>query len=99
MQYNDSMKTATLPPIRVAPEFRSELEGVLEQGESLSQFVENAVRATVERRKNQADFVRRGIAAIESTKQAGVGIPAEVVIACLEAKLSAARKTKKPRGR
>ena len=40
------MKTATLPPIRVAPDFRHELEGVLEQGESLSQFVENAVRAT-----------------------------------------------------
>ncbi len=97
MQYNDPMKTATLPPIRVAPEFRSELEGVLEQGESLSQFVENAVRATVERRKNQAEFVRRGMAAIESTKQAGGGIPAEVVITRLEAKLSAARKTAKLR--
>lgn len=99
MQYNDPMKTATLPPIRVAPEFRSELEGVLEQGESLSQFVENAVRATVEKRKNQAEFVRRGIAAIESTKQAGAGIPAEVVIARLEAKLSAAKKTITLRGR
>ena len=99
MQYNASMKTATLPPIRVAPEFRSELEGVLEQGESLSEFVENAVRATVEKRKNQAEFVRRGIAAIETTKQEGAGIPAEVVIARLVAKLSAARKTEKPRGR
>jgi hypothetical protein len=29
------MKTATLPPIRVAPDFRLELDGVLEQGESL----------------------------------------------------------------
>ena len=50
LQYNLPMKTATLPPIRVAPDFRHELEGVLEQGESLSQFVENAVRATVARR-------------------------------------------------
>ena len=99
MQYNDSMKTATLPPIRVAPEFRSELEGVLEQGESLSQFVENAVRATVEKRRNQAEFVRRGIAAIESTKQAGAGIPAEVANARLEAKLLAAKKANKLRGR
>lgn len=99
MQYNDPMKTATLPPVRVAPEFRSELEGVLEQGESLSQFVESAVRATVEKRKNQAEFVRRGIAAIESTKQSGAGIPAEVVIARLEAKLSAARKAERPRSR
>ena len=92
------MKTATLPPIRVAPDFRLELEGVLEQGESLSQFVENAVRATVARRKNQAEFVRRGIAAIAATRQNGDGIPAAVVVASLEAKLAAARQAKAQRG-
>ena len=92
------MKTATLPPIRVAPEFRLELEGVLEQGESLSQFVENAVRTTVAKRKNQAEFVRRGIAAIEATKCDGSGIPAAVVIAKLEARLARARQTKAQRG-
>jgi hypothetical protein len=92
------MKTATLPPIRVAPDFRLELEGVLEQGESLSQFVENAVRATVARRKSQAEFMRRGIAAIEATKRDGSGIPAEAVIARLEAKLAAAGQAKAQRG-
>jgi len=92
------MKTATLPPIRVAPDFRLELEGVLEQGESLSQFVENAVRTTVARRKTQAEFVRRGIAAIEATQREGSGIPADLVIAKLEAKLSAARRAKAQRG-
>lgn len=85
------MKTATLPPIRVAPDFRLELEGVLEQGESLSQFVENAVRNTVAKRKNQAEFVRRGIVAIEATKRDGSGIPAAVVIAKLETKLADAK--------
>lgn len=94
LQYNEQMKTATIPPIRVAPEFRIEVEGVLEQGESLSEFVENAVRMTVSKRKNQAEFVRRGIAAIEETKRTGGGIPAEVVIAKLEAKLAAARRAK-----
>ncbi len=88
------MKTATLPPIRVAPDLRQELEGVLEQGETLSQFVESAVRSVVERRKHQAEFVRRGIAAIEQTQRSGTGIPAEQVVARLEAKLSAARQTK-----
>lgn len=92
------MKTATLPPIRVAPDFRLELEGVLEQGESLSQFVESAVRATVARRKNHAEFMRRGIAAIEATKRDGGGIPAEVVIARLEAKLATARQAGTQRG-
>jgi hypothetical protein len=97
LQYNDSMKTATLPPIRVAPDLRLELEGVLEQGESLSQFVESAVRATVAKRKTQAEFIRRGIAAIEATQSDGGGIPAEHVIAKLEAKLAAARQVKAKR--
>ncbi len=92
------MKTATLPPIRVAPDFRIELEGVLEQGESLSQFVESAVRTTVAKRKHQAEFIRRGMAAIEATKRDGSGISAEAVIAKLEAKLTVARQAKAQRG-
>lgn len=93
------MKTATLPPIRVEPGFRTELESVLAQGESLSEFVESAVRATVQLRKTQAEFVRRGIAAINETQRDGSGIPAEVVLAKLQAKLDAAKRTQKPRGR
>lgn len=88
------MKTATIPPIRVEPSFRIELESVLGQGESLSEFVETAIRSTVQKRKNQAEFIRRGMAAIEETKRTGDGISAEVVIAKLEAKLSAARQLK-----
>ena len=71
---------------------------MLEQGESLSQFVENAVRSTVAKRKNQAEFIRRGMAAIDATQRDGSGIPAELVIAKLEAKLAAARKLKAERG-
>lgn len=97
LQYNRTMKTATIPPIRVAPEFRTEVEGVLKQGESLSEFVENAVRETVLRRQHQADFLRRGIAAIEETKRAGGGTPAETLLAKLEAKLAAARRTQSRR--
>lgn len=93
------MKTATLPPIRVEPGFRTELEGVLAQGESLSEFVESAVRATVQRRKTQAEFVRRGIAAIQETQRNSSGIPAETVLAKLQAKLDAAKRSQKPRGR
>ena len=92
------MKTATLPSIRVAPDFRLELEGVLEQGETLSQFVENAVRTTVAKRKNQAEFIRRGIAAIDATKADGSGIPADVVVSKLEAKLATARQLFAQRG-
>ena len=58
------MKSATLTPNRVEPDFGLELEAVLEKGESLSQFVENAVRTTFAKRNSQAEFIRRGIAAI-----------------------------------
>jgi len=91
------MKTATLPPVRVAPDFRLELEGVLEEGETLSQFVESAVRSVVEKRKHQAEFVRRGIAAIQDTQRTCTGIPADQVVARLEARLKAARQTKAQR--
>jgi Arc/MetJ-type ribon-helix-helix transcriptional regulator len=97
LQYNSNMKTATIPPIRVAPQFRLEVEDVLEQGESLSEFVENAVRQTVLRRKNQAEFLRRGIAAVEETRRADSGTPAHVVVARLEAKLAAAKRTQAQR--
>ena len=89
------MKTATLPPIRVAPDFRGEIETVLQPGETLSKFVENAVRATVTLRKSQAEFVQRGLTAIEQTKAQGNGVPASAVVATLEAKLAAARHAKR----
>ncbi len=72
---------------------------MLEQGESLSEFVESAVRATVQRRKTQAEFVRRGIAAIEETQRDGNGLPAEVVLANLQARLDTAKKSQTRRGR
>lgn len=92
------MKTATLPPIRVEPDLRQAIEGVLEDGETLSQFVEGAVRSVVDKRKHQAEFVRRGMAAIEETQSTSNGIPAEQVLARLEARLLAARQTQAARG-
>ena len=88
------MKTAIIPPIRVAPAFRIEIEAALEPGESLSEFVENAVRQTVVERQYRVEFLRRGIAAIEETQRTGAGIAAETVVAKLEAKLAAVRRTR-----
>ena len=45
----------------------------------MSQFVENAVRTLVTKRKDQAEFIRRGIAAIEATKHDCSGVLAEVI--------------------
>jgi len=95
MRYDSSMKTATIPPVRIDPLFRKDMEQSLERGESLASLVETAVRNEVTRRRVQSEFVRRGFAAINRTIAAGDGIPAETVIARLESKLAAARKTAK----
>jgi hypothetical protein len=52
----------------------------------------------LEKRKNQAEFVQRGIAAIQETQRTGAGIPAERVLARLEARLLAARQVQASRG-
>ena len=91
-QYNAVMKTATIPPVRIEPSFRAEMESSLHPDESLASLVETAVRSEVKRRQVQAEFLRRGIAAIQRTTVAGDGIRASRVIAKLEAKLALAKK-------
>lgn len=86
------MKSTITPPVRIEPEFRRELEQALEEGETLAALVEKAVRGEVARRREHAEFVRRGLVAIQRTVEAGDGIPADIVIAKLRAKVSEARK-------
>ena len=88
------MKTATLPPVRIEPAFRQQVEEVLQPGETLTQLVESAVRTAVAARKSQAVFLRRGILAIETTRLEATGIPAEQVMAGLERRLAAARQSR-----
>lgn len=85
------MKTSTLPSIRVEPEFRAEVEAVLDEGETLSEFVEASIRAGVERRHVQAEFVARGLRSRDEARRTGHYVEADVVLASLERKLDAAR--------
>lgn len=89
------MKTATIPPVRIEPSFRRDMERALEGGESLASLVETAVRNEVTRRRVQSEFVRRGMAAINKTISRGDGVHADVVIAKLEEKLAVARRSKR----
>ena len=86
------MKSAIIPQVRVEPELRAELEAVLRQGESLSEFVEASVRNAVEFRRAQARFHERGQAAWEHYRSTGLSVPAHEVLASLQAKLDARRK-------
>ncbi|KAF1072636.1 YlcI/YnfO family protein [Variovorax sp.] len=86
------MKTATIPSLRVEPEFRNEVEQVLGEGESLSQFVESAIRARVQQRKDQAEFVVRGLASLASARRSDAYVDAGEVVDRLKTKLEVARK-------
>lgn len=65
------MKTSTIPPLRVTADFRNDAESVLHEGETLSSFVEEALRKQIEYRKFQQAFIARGLQARERAKSTG----------------------------
>ena len=73
------MKTASLPSLRVDPELRRAAESVLEDGESLSSFVEHSVREGIERRRLRSEFVARGLASRDEAKHSGEYFSADQV--------------------
>lgn len=74
------MKTATIPSLRVDPELRNAAESVLQQGESLSSFVEQSLRANIQRRQAQLEFIARGLASRDEARQTGEYFAAEDVL-------------------
>ena len=76
MQYTGTMKSANLPPLRVEPQLRNDIERVLRPGESLSSFVETAVRTAVHMRELQADFIARGLESIAQVENGQATLPA-----------------------
>lgn len=89
------MKTATLPSLRVEPGLRKAAESVLREGESLSSFMEQSLRDEVNRRRMQAEFIARGLAARDEAKRTGVYFTVDESLARLDAVLA----RRKPRTR
>jgi predicted transcriptional regulator len=87
-----SMKTAALPAVRVSPELRQAAEEVLQSGETLSGFVEDAVRRNVEFRQAQKAFVDRGLASSEAARKSGKYVAAATVLGKLARRLDKAHK-------
>ena len=92
LHYYMFMKDAVIPQIRVETELRASLDAVLRPGETLTDFVEVAVRNAVEYRRVQTDFASRCDASLAEYQRTGVSIPAAQVIAKLESKLAKRRK-------
>lgn len=95
------MKTAQLPPVRVAPAVREEIESALNEGETLSEFVETAALEAARRRKAQQDFLARGRASLARAKASGEFHPAEDVLAGMAQRLEKrlAQAAAKPAGK
>ncbi|MDD2556860.1 MAG: hypothetical protein PHH87_01090 [Desulfuromonas sp.] len=87
------MKTATIPSLRVEPDLRKAAESVLGEGETLSNFMEEALRAGIMRRKAQQEFMSRGLASRDEARQTGEYYAAEVVHAELRSMLAHAEKS------
>ena len=85
------MKTATIPALRVEPKLREAAESVLSDGETLSSFVEESLRANIEKRRHQEAFIARGIASRDKDKQMQSYHSAEDVLAELTEMLQKAK--------
>jgi hypothetical protein len=90
------MKTANFPSLRVDPELREAAEGVLQDGETLSAFIEASVRETIDRRRTRAEFIARGLVSRDEARRTGVYFAASSVHADLGKMLTKA--TKRVRG-
>ncbi len=82
------MKTAQLPPVRVEPSVREEIEAVLREGESLSEFVETAAVQAARQRKAQEEFLARGRASMAHAKRTGEFYAADQALQDMRARLS-----------
>jgi len=74
------MKSATIPSLRVDPELRQAAESVLQEGETLSAFMEESLRAGIRHRKIQKEFIARGFAAREEARRTGEYFDAQDVL-------------------
>lgn len=83
------MKSTQLPPVRVTPSVRAQIESVLQEGETLSQFVEQATVQAAQRRKSQQEFVARGRASLARAQERGEYYAASQELAAMKERLDA----------
>lgn len=99
MRYIGTMKTASIPSIRVHPALREQLQSALRDDETLTEFVESAIRQAVQQRHQQAEFIARGLRSLEEARVSGDYVDADTVVQQLKEKLAAARRRARPAAR
>lgn len=84
-------RTATLPPIRIAPETKARIEAVLRKGESLTQFIESAVSKEAEFRAEQSAAVARAKKALRSAEKGAGLMTADDLLSGMQQRAEAAQ--------
>ena len=84
------MKTASMPSLRVDPDLRHDAESVLRDGETLSSFMEQALRSSIQSRRAQKEFIARGLSSREEAQRTGEYFSSEDVLSEMEDMLSQA---------
>lgn len=87
------MKTTTIPPLRVSRELRKRAEAVLEEGETLSSFMLEALETSIARRADQQAFVARGLESAAKARRTGRYVSSEAMLETLASRLTRARKS------
>ena len=79
-----------LASVRIAPELRAEVEALLGDGETVSEFVEASVQAAVLRLRHETEFIARGLPSLKDVRRTGDYADADAVVETLRRKLDAA---------
>lgn len=78
------MKHSNILQLQLDLDLQRAAEGVLGEGETLSNLLESALRAEVKRRSTRRDFLARGLAAGASARRSGRYVDAKEVLCQLE---------------
>jgi hypothetical protein len=88
---NRTVKTAVLPAVRVEPALRADAESVLDDGESLSDFIATSVRSGVAWRRAQDAFLARAADAVDCEPRESLGMSPEELLKRMDERLKAAQ--------
>ena len=86
------MKSSFLPAVRVEPDLRRDAESVLDDGESLSDFIATYVRNGIKWRRTQDAFLMRSQDAIDRALRDGSGISPQELLKRVDDRLDEARR-------
>lgn len=85
------MSETVKPSVLDDAEFHAAAESVLREGETVADLIDRSARAEVEYRREQAEYIARGLASLEEAERTGVWYTTEDVLSMMRAKLDAAK--------